>query len=497
MKLRDAIIKNPQIYDMELPNTPPKPRTIKNEAERSDGFLDSVVGHGTSLNNSLENSMFAIPFRMADQFLSNIFIGNSLARKIVSLPADEATKHWISIPADKNGFAAKMLDNLGAEEKFADAVRWSRLYGGSAILMLANDGGTLEDPLDEKNIKEIEQLRVYDKTQIFWNDAVLYDDPQDCKYGQPQYYEINPIGGIPFLVHETRLLLFTGDPIPDYYRVANQGWGLPALQGMTEEIANNQNSMKLAIEVMKRKGQAILKLDGLLDVLDLGEEGTKQVKDRLDLIDMARNVLNTIAIDGEDDFTIENLSISGMADLIDRFGFALSAAANIPFVILFSHNPKGSGLAQSGGTDLENWYNFVSQIQKRLIKKPLYRLILLLMLSKSGKFGGKELENWDITFNPLWSPSELEQAQAEDANADANFKNAQANVLQIQNKIISAAECQRQAGFNSAEIKQINKEISQEAKQSMNDILGHSFGNNPQDTTLAAPVPNTPIPPTG
>ena len=62
------------------------------------------------------------------------------------------------------------------------------------------------------------------------------------------------------------------------------------------------------------------------------------------------------------------------------------AAVIIPFVILFGHNPKGSGLSQSGGTDLENWYNFVGQIQKRQIKKPLYRLIKLLMLSKKGLF---------------------------------------------------------------------------------------------------------------
>ena len=98
--------------------------------------------------------MFNAPLRMTDTLMANLFIGNGLARKIISLPADEATKHWISVKADKNGDATKALDRLGAEEIFADAVRWSRLYGGSAILMMVNDGGTLEDPLNEKSIQE-------------------------------------------------------------------------------------------------------------------------------------------------------------------------------------------------------------------------------------------------------------------------------------------------------------------------------------------------------
>ena len=476
---------------MEQSNT--KPLTVKSEMERSDGFLNSVVGHGIKSKDSYANYYFTVPDRMADGLLLNLFEGNAMARKIVSLPADEATKHWMTVKEDKQGYAGKMLDILNAEVHFADAVRWSRLYGGSAILMLINDGRTLDQPLDETNIRGIEQLRVYDRTQIWWNDAVLYEDPRNMKYGEPEYYEINPIGGMPFLVHETRLLLFSGDPIPDIRRVANQGWGLPCLQGLFEEILNNQQSMKLAIAVMERKGQAILKLDGLLDVLDLGEEGEKQVKARLDLIDMARSVLNTIAIDGEDDFKIENLSISGMADLIDRFGFALSAAANIPFVILFGHNPKGSGLAQSGGTDLENWYNYVSQIQKRQIKKPLQRLIRLCMLAKDGLFKGASLDSWSVTFNPLWSPSDKEQSEARELDAKAAFENAQANVLMIQNKVLSAAECQRQAGYTPDEIAKMNKEISKETEQSMGDVLGHSFGNKPQDTVVKAQNPNIPV----
>lgn len=305
----------------------------------------------------------------------------------------------------------------------------------------------------------------------------MYEDPENKKYGEPEYYEINPVGGMPFLVHESRLLKFTGDPIPDMQRVANQGWGMAALEGLWNEILNNTHCHKLAILIMERMGQAVLQLSGLLDILDQGAEGEAMVKKRLDVIDQARSILNTIAIDAEDKFSIQNLSVSGIPDLIDRFGFALSAACNIPFVILFGHNPKGSGLSQSGGTDLENWYNFVGQIQKRQLKKPLQRLIKLIMLSKNGPFKGKELEKWCIYFKPLWSPSELEQSQAKDADASSNFKNAQADSLMITNKVLSRAEIQRKAGYSAEEITAIDKEISKESEDNMADTLGHSFAD--------------------
>jgi phage-related protein (TIGR01555 family) len=453
-------------------------RTVAKESERLDGFNNSVIGHGNKHKDPMSNFGYTLNKIMGDGLLSSLFIGNSLAAKIVSMPADEATKHWITVKEDRDKCIENTLNHLDAELHFADALRWSRLYGGSAILMLINDGGTLEDELNEDSIREIEGLRVFDRTQIWWNDAVLYDNHNNKNFGKPEYYQINPIGGMPFLVHESRLLLFTGDPLPEYYKISQQGWGKPCLQGMAEEIINNNHSHKLAILIMERMGQAILKLDGLLEVLDQGEEGERQVKTRLDLIDMARSVLNTIAIDSKDEFEIRNISVSGIPDLIDRFGFALSATSSIPFVLLFGHNPKGSGLSQSGGTDLENWYNFVGQIQKRQIKKPLHRLIYLSMRAKEGSFKGKPLDNWHITFNSLWSPSEKEQAEAKDSNASAKYKDAQANVLLIQNNVVSRAECQRKAGYTPEEIKNIDKEIIQESEKATADLIGHEFANN-------------------
>lgn len=364
---------------------------------------------------------------LTDKVLSDMFIGSALTRKIIRLPAEEAVKNWIEVEGDEDELALQALDDLGAEEHFANAVSWARLYGGAVILLLADDGwkmdNPLERPLNEQGIRQVESLRVYDRTQVTWNEAVLYDDPTSKQYGKPQYYQINPIGGVPYKVHESRLLQFTGDPLPDYYRLRYDNWGLPVLQGMWDELLGNSHSRKLALAVMERMSQGILKLDGMLDVL-MREGGDAEVQKRLQMIDMARSILNTIAIDTKDEYDIKSMSLANIPELLDRFGLDVAAAADMPFTLLFGRSP--AGMNATGQSDLENFYNSVRQLQKRQIKPNLDKLVRLIMLSKQGPFSGRQLGKWCIEFNPLWLPSEKEQAETEQAKANAKKARADA-----------------------------------------------------------------------
>lgn len=379
---------------------------------RQDGYMNAVIGHGLKNKDPAANFVFDLGPILTDQMLSKLFISNSIARKIISLPADEAVKNWICIDDDPESKPMQILDAMGAESHFADALRWGRLYGGSVILMLANDGGTLEEPLRESNVKEVESIRVYDKTQVFWNDAVLYEDPRNKQYGEPEYYEISPIGGMPFLVHQSRLLLLKGDPLPDYYRLRYQGWGLPSLQGLWDELLNNGHSHSLAIKIMERMSQGVLKIEELASKLET-DFGEAEVKKYLELIDMARSILNTIAIDSKDDYDVKNLTLTGIPNILDSFGLAVSAASNIPFTLLFGRSP--AGMNATGQSDLENYYNMVKQMQKRQLKPQLSRLIRLIS-------GSKEANK--LTFLPLWLPSEKEQAETDKMKAEAKDKEA-------------------------------------------------------------------------
>jgi len=56
---------------------------------------------------------------------------------------------------------------------------------------------------------------------------------------------------------------------------------------------------------------------------------------------MARHLMNTIAIDGADEYDQKNLTVSGVKDIMNELQIALSAAADIPATVLFGRSPAG------------------------------------------------------------------------------------------------------------------------------------------------------------
>ena len=74
---------------------------------------------------------------------------------------------------------------------------------------------------------------------------------------------------------------------------------------------------KFAIDIMERMAQGILKIAGLLNKLSIEVE---KMSNQLitNNIDMVRSILNTLAIDKDDDYDIKSISLSGVKDILDE-----------------------------------------------------------------------------------------------------------------------------------------------------------------------------------
>ena len=381
-----------------------------------------IIGHGLRHADPMRSTRYFRPPWLSDEFLAGFYC-NALANRIVSIPADDAVKSGFTIKGDVEENAIQMLDDLGWEDKASDAMRWSRLFGGSAILMMIDDGCNLDQPVDLYNIKEVEALIVYDKREISTYSWLRNINSNDKNFGKPEFYSICSPGQNAFSVHHTRLQIFDGLPLPRRERLERGGWGLSCLQGLVDGISNNEHAHSLAIKILERLSQPVLSIEGLLD--KLAADDGKDIQNYLNLIDMARSLLNTVAIDKADSFALHNIPVSGIDNLLDKFGQYVSTSANIPFSILFGRAP--TGLQATGEAELEKYYGFVGQGQKRELKPNLDRLVKYLQLSKNGLFKGKELENWKIEFNPLWQPSEKEQSETAKMHAEANKTQAEAD----------------------------------------------------------------------
>lgn len=392
---------------------------------REDGYVNLLNKYGTTQDNSEAYKYEREPI-IPDMQLTSLYEGNGLFTKIIDAPAEEALKHGfdLNLKSDElTSFVEEALDDLEWEEKAATAIKWSRLYGGAIIVMLIDDGRGLEEPVDWEHIRSIDELRVYERAVVQPDYTTLYRQDYGgkgkgnrvSKFGQPEFYDVSSIYGS-FRVHESRCLVFRNGVLPEQTSNSTyQFWGMPEYvrirRALRETITAHTDSVKL----LERSVQAIYSMKGLAALLTT-DDGENQVLKRLQVIDMARGLLNSIAIDSDgENYDFKTLQFSGVKDVIDATCNMLSALTNIPQTILFGRSP--AGLNSTGESDLENWYNFCERIQKLMLKRNLRDLLDVVF--RAGVASGEIMEEPDykLKFNPLWSLSETEQATVDQTKA--------------------------------------------------------------------------------
>lgn len=444
-------------------------------ANRVDGYYDAFIRHGVQqymYNNTYYEA------KSSDAELTMIY-QNALARRIVTSPIDDCVKHWLKIDGDKDDKILQYMQTLDVEGAFVEAGYWDRLYGRSCIFIMADDGGSPMDAVNYNKLDSIRGLVVYDKRDIIEDMSGLLrnDDPNDDNFGKTEYYTICPMNGKPFDVHHSRLLMFNGETLPRRERIANNGAGLSCLDGVIKAIRRNDTAHARALDIIERVSQAVLKLKGLSDML-MTDDGTMAVKTRLDMLDMARNILNSMAIDTEDDFQIHNMSVAGIREIIQEFQQEISGMTGIPVTILFGRSPGGEN--STGAADFENYYNAVRRYQHTKMKPQLEKLIKMIQCCKNGPTNGKEYEDWQIEFNPLKEMTEREEIDIVSSKAGVNKTKVDTVKAMLDMQVMDAKEA-RAYLYKETEIVPNAKVPEQKPQEQQPGAAQQQVTNTPQN----------------
>jgi len=426
---------------------------LKNEIKtqyRADDYVNMLNKYGTAQDNSTAYE-FQHDGIVPDMTLTEHYELNGLFAKIIDAPAEEAIKHGYNLglkESDVTQFLNDTLDRLEWEDKAATAIKWSRLYGGALGVMLINDGGGIDEPLNWRRIKEIEEIRIYERAVIYPDYSSLYNydyrDPTKSatsRFGTPEYYQVNSIYG-QFWVHESRCLIFRNGIVPErtmqpFYRF----WGIPEYLRIRRELRETVTSHSTGVKMLERSVQAIYSMKDLASTLS-SDEGMDIIVRRLQAIDMARGILNSIAIDNDgESYEFKTIPMAGVKDTIDTTCNMLSAVTNIPQTVLFGRSPAGQN--STGQSDLENWYNYIEKIQKLMLRGNLRRLLDVIVAA--GMYKGKIEEQPEIrvTFNPLWSMSETEQAAVDAQRAQTQQAKAQTAQMYLDMGVLKPSEIRR------------------------------------------------------
>lgn len=416
---------------------------------RQDGYSNMLNKYGTAQDNSTA-------YQYNQEIISNdlelirLYEGNGLFTKIIDRPSEEAVKHGFDINYGDESIAEYVDDRMDAlelEEKFSTAEKWARLYGGSIIVMLVDDGRGLEEPLDWNNVRSIEELRVFERAIVQPDYSSMYHfhfmDTLNSKkkFGEPEYYQVFSIYGY-FCVHRSRCLVFRNGRLPEQTTNAiYRYWGIPEYVKIKRALRECITSHEDGVKLLERSVQAIYKMKNLANMLST-EDGENKVLQRLQVIDMARGILNSIAIDTDgEDYDFKTLQMSGIKDVIDATCNMLSAVTDIPQTILFGRSP--AGMNSTGESDFENYYNMVENIQKQNMKANARTVIDLIL--KQGALEGAipEVPKYKMKFAALWSMSDTEKANVEQTKAQTEYTKAQTAQIYMDSNVLDPSEVRK------------------------------------------------------
>lgn len=418
---------------------------------REDGYVNLLNKYGTSKDAS-EQYQYQAEENVPDETLTTYYESNGIFAKVIDAPADEAVKrgfHLKNVKDEKiEKFYTEALDELDWEEVAATAIKWTRLYGGAIAVMLINDGRGLEEPVDWKNIQSIDDIRVYERplVQPDYNTMYTYsqDDPfrtRGSRLGMPEYYYVTSKYGS-FRVHDSRCLVFQNGVLPE--GVSNsiyQLWGMPEYMRIKRAVRDADIAHGSVVKLLDRSIQAIYKMHDLAAELAT-EGGEDRVLKRLQTIDMARGLLNSITIDAEgEDYDFRTFSYSGISEVINTTCNYLSAVTNIPQTILFGRDP--SGMNATGEGDMENWYSYVERIQKKMLKKNIR--YLLSVLFQAGVYTGEvdEVPPINVEFESLKQMSDEQKANLDGIRTSTEATRATVVQTYINAGVIGADEVRK------------------------------------------------------
>lgn len=374
---------------------------VKATLQRLDSMKNIVSGLGTEEDAALA-ARPSIDNRLSVEEIDTLYLTNDLARRIVEGLVDDSLRQGFEAVDAQTGVSVKEPLHLDIVTAVRHAAYSARLYGGGAVVMLFDSGNT-QAALAETAGEPAALVAVdrYEATASRYT-----DDPVDPNFGKPELWRVSPnnasarpdLGAPEF--HHSRVLSFTGAPLPSRLKTANDGWGDSVLQQSWTPLQNFTQAEAAIANIIQRFEVATYSIAGLADVLD-DPEGASNLLRRMQLVQKTISMVRAVVIDRDagEEYTRAFSSVNGLDTLWDRLAHSVAKSAKEPMTQLFGMSP--SGLATDDQSGRANWRKVVSVFQDTSLEPQLRWYFQLLN-------GGKPVI---LRWNPLDEATAKEEAE--------------------------------------------------------------------------------------
>lgn len=408
---------------------------VLNKLYTMDAFQNQMARLGFGQPNLNEGADYPLT-RMSQNYnlFTSLYRSSWIVRKIVDVFPSDMVKNWIkfnsSLDPEKISKINSVIRKTKTKEKIKEGLRWARLYGGAAGLILIDGDEDLSEPLDYDAIMldDYKGLLIFDRWNGIYPDIELEDDISDEEYGYPKYYSISLSEANNNLmlsynkqdlvkVHHSRIVRFNGRDLPLWERQAEMFWGESEIEIVFEELKKRDNTSANIASLIFLANIRVLKMNDLGQLLGAS---TQKAQENLYKVLQAQNQLMSnmgiYVMDKDDDFGSEQYSFGGLNDIYESFMLDIAGACEMPVTKLFGREP--AGFNSTGESDLTQYYDTLEEKQETYLQPIIDKLLPIIFMSTLGAIP----EDLDWEFNPCMNVNSKDLADLAQSMASPIFE---------------------------------------------------------------------------
>lgn len=425
--------------------------TIDEFQARTDAFVNQIAGLGIAGKDRSSGTFICDRPYLDKSMLDSLYSQNPIARRICDRPAGDMTREGFTVEGvmpELWTFTESRLQTLGLSGWLATGERWARQYGGALGVIDVFDGRPKHAPVDMKNIKRVNSLRVVDAASARPVGTIRMNSNGQA---YPEEYDVTWPGSLKTTrVHHTRTVRFEGIQLPVDKQSELQYWGMSELEPVYDDLRRLYVVRQYLENFIHEISIVVMKIKNLR-TMSKGKDGSgrpndQKVAEALASLRLHATVFNWLGIDSEDDYRVESKPTAGLEALEMRFVDAVGMATDLPRVVLLNEVMGGLNSGENAG-EMRAYYDWIGARQVERFTPHVSRVLDLEWASQENKsvmFARNQMphsgieapEEYSIEWNALWRQGDKEQA-------DQDKVTAETDAIRINSGVVSAAEVRR------------------------------------------------------
>ena len=422
-------------HKTSLEGTQPNTETVTvQDAEAvavNDAFSNALFRLGYGSQSPLEATEYPLT-RLTDNYalLNSLYRDNWVVQNVVGLMVDDMLREWYtlqgSVTPEQRGALAQSERKARLRSRLNEGLRWGRLYGGAAGLIMIQGQEDLSKPLDLDMVfpGSFHGLYILDRWQgITPNLGLVFEGGEEV----PESYSITDgQGHTVATVHNSRVVRFTGRDLPRIERQTELYWGESEVEALYKDVVAHDNVSANMAALTFQANINTMEVKGLEQLLSMSSpEVQRRFWNTMQAISVMRSNFGMQLVEQGNQIKNTQYTFTGLDEVYESMCLNLCGASHYPMTKLFGRSP--AGMNATGESDLKNYYDYVDSQREAKLRPALEKLLPVLCMSAWGYVP----DDLEISFPPLWTPTAKEVAEIAKSKAETITTAYQAGLLNV------------------------------------------------------------------